>query len=73
MVWHGLTNAAEWTHKILKAMFGWVGSVFYWTGFAVVWLVTYVPIKIWEILGEMGNVIGRGMHEVVVWVNPKAA
>ncbi|KAF3902516.1 hypothetical protein ABW21_db0204511 [Orbilia brochopaga] len=71
MIWEGVKATAKMIKRVLEALFGWVGSVIYWIGFGLLWFVTYVPQKLFALAVELFNAIGRGLHEVAVWINPK--
>ncbi|KAK6355015.1 hypothetical protein TWF696_004142 [Orbilia brochopaga] len=71
MIWDGFVHTGKMIKKVLETLFGWVGSAIYWTAFALLWVVTYVPQKLFALAVELFDAIGRGLHEVMVWINPK--
>ncbi|KAJ6261166.1 Alpha-latrotoxin-Lt1a [Drechslerella dactyloides] len=71
MIWDGVVATGKMIKKVLEALFGWVGSAIYYTGYWLLWLVTYVPQKLFALMVELFETIGRGVQEVAVWINPK--
>ncbi|KAG5297770.1 ankyrin repeat domain-containing protein, conidia-enriched transcript [Histoplasma ohiense] len=65
-------DLGELTYKAMGALFGLTGKVLWYIGFALLFLVTYIPKQIWAIVRSMGVSIATGYKEIRVWVNPKA-
>lgn len=64
-------GAGEVLYKSLAILFGCVGLCVYYTGYAIVWLIMYVPVKLFEILAAMGRSIANTVDEIMVHFNPK--
>jgi hypothetical protein len=71
-LWDWLCAAVKMSHSVLKALFGLFGSLLWYTGFEILWLVTYIPRKLWEVVQSMAGSLGKAFYEFAVWVNPKA-
>ncbi|KAK6361472.1 hypothetical protein TWF730_005196 [Orbilia blumenaviensis] len=71
MIIDGIVHTGKFIKKVLKTLFGWVGELIYYLGIGIVLLVVYVPRKIFELFVELFKSIGRGFHEIAVWINPK--
>ncbi|KAK6520978.1 hypothetical protein TWF506_001214 [Arthrobotrys conoides] len=71
MIVDGIIHTGKFTKKVLKTLFGWVGEVLYYIGLGIILVVVYLPQKIFELFVELFKAIGRGLHEVAVWINPK--
>ncbi|KAF3936821.1 Ankyrin-2 [Dactylella cylindrospora] len=67
----GVLEAGKFIKKLLETLFGFVGTCLWYMGVGIILLVTYVPQKIFELILELIGAIGRGLHEVAVWINPK--
>ncbi|KLJ06065.1 hypothetical protein EMPG_10509 [Blastomyces silverae] len=66
-----MLDFGELTYKAMGALFGLAGKILWYTGFALVYVVTYIPKQIWVVIRNMGNSIATGFNELRVWVNPK--
>lgn len=64
-------DAAEVTYKGLKILFGTLGKCLYFSAFGLIWLIIYVPKKLFEILVAMGRSISNTFNELMVHINPK--
>lgn len=71
MFWNGIIHTGKFIKKLLETLFGWVGTCFWYLGVGIIFLVAYVPKKIFELIMVFFSTIGRGLHEVAVWINPK--
>jgi hypothetical protein len=71
-LWAWIIAAGKMSFKVLKALFGWLGELVWYMGFAISWLVTYVPRKVWVVIQNIGGSVGKAFYEFAVWVNPKA-
>ncbi|KAF3922045.1 hypothetical protein ABW20_dc0107190 [Dactylellina cionopaga] len=71
MIALGIEHTGKFIKKVLTTLFGWFGKAIWYTGLGLLWLVTYVPMRIFELFVELFKAIGRGFHEIAVWINPK--
>ncbi|KAK6503216.1 hypothetical protein TWF481_008246 [Arthrobotrys musiformis] len=71
MVIDGIIHTAKFVKKALKTLFGFIGECIYYIGVGIVLVVFYLPRKIFELFLELFKSIGRGFHEIAVWINPK--
>ncbi|KAL7941166.1 hypothetical protein V8C42DRAFT_335534 [Trichoderma barbatum] len=61
----------ETTYKVLGSVLGTLGKAIFYA-FALVFLLhRWLPKKIWEMLKACGVSIGKGVEEMLVWINPK--
>ncbi len=70
-LWDWTCSVGKMSVKVMKTLFGSLGECIVLIVKGVVWLVTFIPRKIWEILKACGSSIRHGGREVMVWVNPK--
>lgn len=68
--WLGMFGDVSW--KVMKGLFGGVGMCLWCLVRGLIWVVEYVPRKIGEIMMAIGGSVGKGVHEVMVWISPKA-
>lgn len=59
------------TYDVLKAVFGSLGSCLWHIGLGVLWVIKYVPHRIWTIIEALGTSLVKAFEEVMVFVNPK--
>jgi phage-related protein len=59
------------TYDVLKAVFGSLGECIWHIGHCILWLIKYIPQKIWTIIEAMGTSLVKAWEEVLVFVNPK--
>ncbi|KAF3190285.1 hypothetical protein TWF106_009088 [Orbilia oligospora] len=71
MIVDGIIHTGKFIKKVLKTLFGWAGEVIYYIGIGIILVVVYLPRKIFELFLELFKSIGRGLHEIAVWINPK--
>ncbi|OCK84556.1 hypothetical protein K432DRAFT_378487 [Lepidopterella palustris CBS 459.81] len=68
---HWVWNFGEMSYKVMETLFGCAGQVLWWIATGLLWLVVYVPRKIWVVLTSFGQSIGNAWVELLVWINPK--
>ncbi|KAK0124685.1 hypothetical protein ONS95_009630 [Cadophora gregata] len=62
----------DMSYKMMKALFGTLGKVLWVLGYAILWVITFLPKQLWRILESIGASLAKAGYEVKVWVNPKA-
>jgi hypothetical protein len=72
IVWAWLQRFGKTLYKVLVALFGCFGQCIFFLGWALVWIVTFVPRKLWVILKSAAQSVGNGGHEIRVFFSPKA-
>jgi hypothetical protein len=60
------------SYKMMKLVLGELGHILWYFGYSLLWVVTYLPRKLWVILQSLGSLTGKAGYEVRVWMNPKA-
>ena len=68
--WLGMFGDVSW--KVLKGLFGCLGMCVWCLIRGLIWVVEYIPRKIAVIFAAVVASIGKGAHEILVWVSPKA-
>lgn len=71
LAWSSITSFAEFTFKALVAVFGTLGLCLWYCGVGIVWLMIYVPRKIWQSMQAFGRIIAKAVDEVLVYFDPK--
>lgn len=72
MLWSWIDSFGAMSWKVLKALFGGLGECVWWIGRVLLWIVEYLPVKIWEVIAAVGQSVGKGGHEILVFFKPKA-
>ena len=70
-IWSWAQQFAEVSYKVVTALAGEVGQCLWWIVWAAVWIVTYVPGKLWIIISSLGGSVLSGWHEFMFWIDPK--
>lgn len=71
MVWKVLVLTIKQSCKVLETIFGTLGLCIWLIFAAIFWLVMYIPVKMWDILKDIGGSLMKAIREVRSWVNPK--
>jgi hypothetical protein len=72
-LWNLLEELAKAIVKCMKALFGFTGVAVTWLFFGIVWVIVYVPRKLWDIVASMGSSLGKAFKELLVLMNPRMA
>ncbi len=64
-------DAGEVMYKCLKILFGSLGQCVYYSGVGILWVLTYVPKKLLDIMVTIGRSIANTVEELMVHLNPK--
>ncbi|SPJ75423.1 uncharacterized protein FTOL_05154 [Fusarium torulosum] len=59
------------TYDVLKTLFGSLGSCIWHIGAGILWLLQYIPHRIWTMIEALGTSLVKAFEEVMVFVNPK--
>ncbi|PGH06687.1 hypothetical protein AJ79_06471 [Helicocarpus griseus UAMH5409] len=59
-------------YRSMVGIFGWSGIVLWYIGFAMVYLIMYIPRNLWYIVGSLGASMATTYNELRVWMDPKA-
>ena len=72
LAWQGLKVLWHGIDVTLEGVFG----CLYWVGYCIIWLlmfiVLYVPKRIWGIIASIAGGIARAFHELWVFISPKS-
>lgn len=66
-----IKSFGKMTYDMLKALFGCLGQCIWYLGAGILWLIQYIPHRIWTIIEAMGTSIVRGYQEMLSYLNPK--
>ena len=69
--WSWVLTFGKVSYDVLEILLGTAGEIIWAIGRATLWLVLYVPKKIWVILSSLIASGAKGGHEVMVWIDPK--
>ncbi|RGP81734.1 hypothetical protein FLONG3_119 [Fusarium longipes] len=58
-------------YDVLKAVFGSLGSCLWHIGVGILWLIKYIPLRIWTIIEALGTSLVKAYEEMMVYVDPK--
>jgi hypothetical protein len=72
MIWSWIMAFGEGSYKMMKIILGEVGEILWYIGYGLLWVVTFIPRKLWIMLESLGGVIAKAGYEIRVWVDPKA-
>ncbi|KAH7161666.1 hypothetical protein EDB81DRAFT_785277 [Dactylonectria macrodidyma] len=61
----------QMSYDVLKGLFGSLGKLIWYIGAGILWLVNYIPRKLWQCLEAMGRSIRRAFQEVMAYLDPK--
>ena len=70
-LWVWVQKFGDVSYRAMKALAGFTGEVFWWIGRVILWILAYLPKKIWIIVSSLGGSAAKGFHECMVWVDPK--
>ncbi|KAG5657051.1 hypothetical protein KAF25_011220 [Fusarium avenaceum] len=59
------------TYDVLKALFGILGECIWHIGAGILWIIQYIPRRIWTMIEALGTSLVKAFEEVMVFVNPK--
>lgn len=59
------------TYDVLKGLFGELGQLVWYIGAGILWIVNYVPRKLWQCFAAIGRSIRRGFEEMMAYLDPK--
>ena len=71
-LWSWIQKFGEVSYKVMVALFGWFGELIWFIAEVLKWLVLYIPSKLWIVLQSLGGSIGRGLSEMMFWINPRS-
>lgn len=58
--------------KVLTALFGGLGELIWLVGYGLYEIARYLPLMLIQILKSLVGSIGKGFHEIWIWISPKA-
>ncbi|KAM0558020.1 hypothetical protein ACHAPJ_005187 [Fusarium lateritium] len=66
-----IVSFGKTTYDVLKTLFGSLGSCIWHIGEGILWLIQYLPHRIWTIIEALGTSIVKAYEETMVYINPK--
>ncbi|KAF5002499.1 hypothetical protein FGRMN_324 [Fusarium graminum] len=66
-----IVSFGKTSYDVLEAVFGALGSCIWMIGVGILWLLRYIPRKIWTIIEALGTSVVKAFEEVLVFLNPK--
>ena len=72
LLWSWILAFGDGSYKMMKLILGELGEVLWYIGYGLLWVVTFIPKKLWVILQSFGGVMAKAGYEVRVWIDPKA-
>lgn len=66
-----ILSSGRMIYDVLKALFGILGQFICLIGYFMLWLIQYIPSKIWTIIEATGTSLVKAWEEILVFVNPK--
>ncbi|KAM0426381.1 hypothetical protein ACHAPT_008427 [Fusarium lateritium] len=66
-----IVSFGQMTYDMLKALFGTLGKCIWYIGTGILWLIQYIPHRIWTIIEAMGTSVVRAYQEMMSYLNPK--
>ncbi|KAF5664443.1 ankyrin-3 [Fusarium heterosporum] len=66
-----IASFGKTSYDVLEAVFGALGSCIWMIGVGILWLLRYIPRKIWTIIEALGTSVVKAFEEVLVFLNPK--
>ncbi|KAM0234871.1 hypothetical protein ACHAPO_006235 [Fusarium lateritium] len=66
-----IVSFGKMTYDVLEALFGCLGSCIWEVGVGMLWLIKYIPLRIWTMIEALGISLVKAFEEVMVYVNPK--
>lgn len=64
-------NFGEMSYDMMKTLLGCLGKVIWWVCRGILWLLEYIPNKLWECAKSIGRLVKRGTKECLVYLDPK--
>jgi len=71
-IWSWIINFGELSYKIFDHLFGWAGRFIWSVCKLLKEVVMYIPKQFWIIIVRIMDSLGIALHEIGVWINPKA-
>jgi hypothetical protein len=72
LIWSWIMSFGDASYKMMKLILGELGEILWYIGYGLLWVVTFIPRKLWIILQSLGGVMAKAGYEMRVWMDPKA-
>jgi hypothetical protein len=72
LIWSWIMCFGDASYKMMKLILGELGEILWCIGYGLLWVVTFIPRKLWIILQSFGGVMAKAGYEMRVWMDPKA-
>jgi len=70
-LWSWIEKFGVVSFKVLRALFDFIGVLLWLIAVGLIWLLYYIPSKLWIIVQSLGGSIARGLSELMIWINPR--
>ncbi|KAH6880428.1 hypothetical protein B0T10DRAFT_495409 [Thelonectria olida] len=67
-----ICSFGEMSYKALAALFGCFGKCLWYIGAGIIWLIKYIPAKLWQCVEAIGRSIRKAFREMMAFLNPKS-
>ena len=72
LIWSWIRSFGDASYRMMKLILGELGEILWYIGYGILWVVTFIPRKLWVMIESLGSVAAKAGYEVRVWFDPKA-
>ncbi|KAE9364116.1 ankyrin [Stipitochalara longipes BDJ] len=72
LIWSWIRSFGDASYRMMKIILGELGEILWIIGYGILWVVTFIPKKLWIMFQSLGSVAAKAGYEVRVWFDPKA-
>ncbi|KAI5459450.1 hypothetical protein BGZ63DRAFT_277943 [Mariannaea sp. PMI_226] len=66
-----IMSVGDLTYDLLSNLLGCFGKVLWYLGAAIVWIIQYIPWKLWQCLLAIGRSVRKAFMEIMAYLDPK--
>ncbi|OAQ61268.1 ankyrin repeat protein [Pochonia chlamydosporia 170] len=70
-LWKLTKSFSEFAYKSLEVVFGTLGLCIWYGVAGIIFLLGYIPRKLWQSIQAIGRIMSKAIDEVIVYYNPK--
>jgi hypothetical protein len=71
LLWSFVKSFAKFSYHTLEAVFGTLGLCLWLCVAGIIWLVCYIPKKLWQSFEALGRLVAKTWDEILVYFDPK--